>query len=323
MLIDTFGRQIDYIRVSVTRQCNFRCQYCMPNTPVDFFDNDEYISLDDMFEFLKVAIDEGIKKIRITGGEPLLRKGLIEFITKIHQHNPKVTLALTSNGFLLKKFAKTLKTAGLTRVNISLDSLKKETIIKLSKKDAQKDILEGIEEAINVGLEVKINTVALKNINENEIINLLNFAKNKGVSIRFIEYMENTHARDSLKGLKEDEILSIISTQYNFKPLKASHLGPAKLYKLDNGYVFGVIAPHDDDFCKSCNRIRLTAEGMICPCLYYQDAINAKDSILSKNKILIKQDLLNSIINKPEKNKWGKENLQNDISMRAFYYTGG
>ncbi|GHS62372.1 hypothetical protein JP0524_04360 [Helicobacter pylori] len=138
MLVDSFNRVIDYIRVSVTKQCNFRCQYCMPTAPLNFFDDEELLPLDNVLEFLKIAIDEGVKKIRITGGEPLLRKGLDEFIAKLHDYNKEVALVLSTNGFLLKKMAKGLKNAGLSRVNVSLDSLKSDRVLKISQKDALK-----------------------------------------------------------------------------------------------------------------------------------------------------------------------------------------
>lgn len=211
MLIDTFGRTIDYIRVSVTKQCNFRCQYCMPDTPMDFFEDESYIPLDEMATFLKIAIDEGIKKIRITGGEPLLRKDLSYFIASLHQYAPEVEIALTTNAFLLKKYALSLKEAGLKRVNISLDSLKADRVLKISKKDALNLVLEGINQAQKVGLKIKLNMVVMKGINDDEVLSMLEYAKNKNILLRYIEYMENTHAKKNLTGLKESEILNIIS----------------------------------------------------------------------------------------------------------------
>ncbi|WP_104761431.1 GTP 3',8-cyclase MoaA [Helicobacter cetorum] len=321
MLIDSFDRVIDYIRVSVTKQCNFRCQYCMPDTPLDFFDNEELLPLDNVLEFLKIAIDEGIRKIRITGGEPLLRKGLDEFIAKLHAYNKEVALVLTTNGFLLKKMAKDLKNAGLSRVNVSLDSLKSDRVLKISKKDALKNVLEGIEESLKVGLKLKLNTVAMKGVNDDEILELLEYAKNRNIQIRYIEFMENSHAKSFVKGLKEQEILDLISQKYQIIETEKNPMGPSKIYTLENGYQFGIIAPHNDDFCKSCNRIRLASDGKICPCLYYQDAVDVKDAIKNGDRIGMKKLLKQSVINKPEKNMWDNEN--SETSTRAFYYTGG
>ncbi|MCQ2857083.1 GTP 3',8-cyclase MoaA [Helicobacter pylori] len=321
MLIDSFNRVIDYIRVSVTKQCNFRCQYCMPATPLDFFDDEELLPLDNVLEFLKIAIDEGVKKIRITGGEPLLRKGLDEFIAKLHAYNKEVALVLSTNGFLLKKMAKDLKNAGLSRVNVSLDSLKSDRVLKISQKDALKNTLEGIEESLKVGLKLKLNTVVMKSVNDDEILELLEYAKNKRIQIRYIEFMENTHAKDLVKGLKEEEILDLIAQKYKIMGMEKPKQGSSKIYTLENGYQFGIIAPHSDDFCQSCNRIRLASDGKICPCLYYQDAIDAKEAIINKDIKNIKRLLKQSIINKPEKNMWNDKNSK--TSTRAFYYTGG
>ncbi|MUU51487.1 GTP 3',8-cyclase MoaA [Helicobacter pylori] len=321
MLVDSFNRVIDYIRVSVTKQCNFRCQYCMPATPLDFFDDEELLPLDNVLEFLKIAIDDGVKKIRITGGEPLLRKGLDEFIAKLHAYNKEVALVLSTNGFLLKKMAKDLKKAGLSRVNVSLDSLKSDRVLKISQKDALKNVLEGIEESLKVGLKLKLNTVVMKGVNDDEILELLEYAKNRHIQIRYIEFMENTHAKSLVKGLKEEEILDLIAQKYKIIETENPKQGSSKIYTLENSYQFGIIAPHSDDFCQSCNRIRLASDGKICPCLYYQDAIDAKEAIMNKDTKNIKRLLKQSIINKPEKNMWNDKN--SETPTRAFYYTGG
>nr|WP_236637841.1 GTP 3',8-cyclase MoaA [Helicobacter pylori] len=309
------------MRVSVTKQCNFRCQYCMPATPLDFFDGEELLPLDNVLEFLKIAIDEGVKKIRITGGEPLLRKGLDEFIAKLHAYNKEVALVLSTNGFLLKKMAKDLKNAGLVQVNVSLDSLKSDRVLKISQKDALKNTLEGIEESLKAGLKLKLNTVVIKSVNDDEILELLEYAKNRSIQIRYIEFMENTHAKSLVKGLKEREILDLIAQKYQIIAAEKPKQGSSKIYTLENGYQFGIIAPHSDDFCQSCNRIRLASDGKICPCLYYQDAIDAKEAIMNKDIKNIKRLLKQSVINKPEKNMWNDKN--SETPTRAFYYTGG
>ncbi len=293
----------------------------MPTTPLDFFDDEELLPLDNVLEFLKIAIDEGVKKIRITGGEPLLRKGLDEFIAKLHAYNKEVALVLSTNGFLLKKMAKGLKDAGLSRVNVSLDSLKSDRVLKISQKDALKNALEGIEESLKVGLKLKLNMVVMKGVNDDEILELLEYAKNRHIQIRYIEFMENTHAKDLVKGLKEREILDLIAQKYKFIETENPKKGSSKIYMLENGYQFGIIAPHSDDFCQSCNRIRLASDGKICPCLYYQDAIDAKEAIINKDTKMMKKLLKQSVINKPEKNMWNDKN--SETPTRAFYYTGG
>ncbi len=293
----------------------------MPTTPLNFFDGEELLPLDNVLEFLKIAIDEGVKKIRITGGEPLLRKGLDEFIAKLHAYNNEVALVLSTNGFLLKKMAKDLKNAGLSQVNVSLDSLKSDRVLKISQKDALKNTLEGIEESLKAGLKLKLNTVVIKSVNDDEILELLEYAKKRCIQIRYIEFMENTHAKSLVKGLKEREILDLIAQKYKIIAAEKPKQGSSKIYTLENGYQFGIIAPHSDDFCQSCNRIRLASDGKICPCLYYQDAIDAKEAIINKDTKMMKRFLKQSIINKPEKNMWNDKN--SETPTRAFYYTGG
>ena len=328
MLVDTFKRKIDYLRVSLTKQCNFRCQYCMPDTPDDFFDNTA-LALPKLLEFIKVAIDNGITKIRITGGEPLLRPDIAEFIAGIYAHKPSdpntnIEIALTTNGFLLEKFAQSLKDAGLKRINISLDSLKPERVKAISKRDALPQILRGIESAQRVGLGVKLNMVALVQTRD-EICDMLEFGRTRGVLVRFIEFMENTHANSTLIPLTSSEILETIASRYKITSLFKEHFGPAKLFSIDakskdgRPYAFGIIAPHEDDFCASCNRIRLTSEGVLCPCLFYQDSVNAREAIVSGDKETMSTLLKQAVHNKPEKNQWSAE----QISERAFYHTGG
>jgi len=323
MLIDGFGRKVDYLRVSVTQRCNFRCQYCMPEKPFSWVPKENLLSYEDLFKFIKVSIDEGIRKVRITGGEPLLREDLDKFIKMIFDYKNDIDLALTTNGFLLPKVAQKLKDAGLKRINISLDTLDKNRAKQIAQKDILDTVLKGIEEASKVGLEIKINCVPIKGINDIDIIEVLEFCKSRAYTVRFIEFMQNTYAKNHIEGLISDEILKIISKKYP-KLIKVPRdtSSPAQYYKLEDGYEFGIIEPHKDDFCASCNRIRLTAEGYLIPCLYFEDAMSIKDAI-KNNKIDEAVKILKEVLkNKPEKNKWSTKS-QNEISTRAFYETGG
>ncbi|MFK0355419.1 GTP 3',8-cyclase MoaA [Campylobacter jejuni] len=320
MLIDQFGRKINYLRISVTQRCNFRCLYCMPKIPFDYQPKENLLSFEELFLFVKAAIDEGIEKIRITGGEPLLRKDLSIFIKMISDYKSDIDLAITTNGFLLKDFAKDLKNAGLKRLNISLDTLDHKKAKTLAQKDVLDSVLSGIDEALNLDLKVKLNTVALKNLNDDELISLLEFAKSKKAQIRFIEFMENTHAYGKLQGLKRDEIIQILSQKYQIQLIKKDEKAPVSIYKADD-YEFGIIDPHSHEFCDSCNRIRLSAEGLLIPCLYFDEALSIKEAVRKgdiKDAVEILQEVLR---NKPEKNKWSV--VDNETSSRAFYQTGG
>ncbi|EFK9659869.1 GTP 3',8-cyclase MoaA [Campylobacter jejuni] len=320
MLIDQFGRKINYLRISVTQRCNFRCLYCMPKIPFDYQPKENLLSFEELFLFVKAAIDEGIEKIRITGGEPLLRKDLSIFIKMINDYKSDIDLAITTNGFLLKDFAKDLKNAGLKRLNISLDTLDHKKAKTLAQKDILDSVLSGIDEALNLDLKVKLNTVALENLNDDELISLLEFAKSKKAQIRFIEFMENTHAYGKLQGLKRDEIIQILSQKYQIQLIKKDEKAPVSIYKADD-YEFGIIDPHSHEFCDSCNRIRLSAEGLLIPCLYFDEALSIKEAV-RKGDIKAAVEILQEVLrNKPEKNKWSV--VDNETSSRAFYQTGG
>lgn len=323
MLVDGFGRKVDYLRVSVTERCNFRCQYCMPEKPFSWVPKENLLSYEDLFKFIKVSIDEGIKKVRITGGEPLLREGLDVFLKMIFDYKNDIDLALTTNGFLLPKTAQKLKDAGLKRINISLDTLNEATAAKIAQKDVLKTVLEGIQAAKDAGLKIKINCVPIKGINDKDILDVLEFCKDRGYVVRFIEFMENHHAKDGAVGLNSDEIKSLISVKYpNFKIIPRDTSSPAQYYELEDGFQFGIIEPHKDDFCSACNRIRLTAEGFLIPCLYFEDAMSIKDAV-QNNKIDDAVAILKKVLeNKPEKNRWSIKD-DNQISTRAFYQTGG
>ena len=321
MLIDSYGRTVDYLRVSVTERCNFRCQYCMPEKPFSWVPKENLLSFEELFEFIKVAIDEGVKKIRITGGEPLLRENLDTFIKMIHDYKNDIDLAMTTNAFLLGGAAQKLYDAGLRRLNVSIDSLIPEVAEKIAKKDVLKNVLEGVDEALRVGLKVKVNMVPMKGLNENEILDVLEYCKGRGMVVRFIEYMENVHAEVNIQGMNSNELLSMIGSRYSYIDEGFDGHSPSHYYKLEDGYEFGIIEPHKDDFCTKCNRIRLTAEGNLIPCLYFDEAMSIRDAVRRgdiKEAALVLKEVIRT---KPEKNRWSDPD--GELSKRAFYETGG
>ncbi len=324
MLIDGHGRTVDYLRVSVTERCNFRCQYCMPEKPFSWVPKENLLSFEELFLFMKVAIDEGVNKIRITGGEPLLREGLDTFIKMIHDYKPDIDLALTTNAYLLPQTAQKLKDAGLKRLNISLDSLKPEVAHQIAQKDILDQVLKGIDKALEVGLGVKINMVPLKGINDDEILDIIDYCKERNIKVRFIEYMENAHASKTIEGMHGREILEKVKERYTIKALGREGASPSFNYVLDDGYEFGLIDPHKHDFCENCNRIRLTAEGNLIPCLYFDEAMSIAESV-KKGDIQGAADVLAQVLkDKPKENRWSEDNPnEEDISTRAFYETGG
>ncbi|WP_292663706.1 GTP 3',8-cyclase MoaA [Nitratifractor sp.] len=322
MLIDGHGRRVNYLRVSVTERCNFRCQYCMPEKPFSWVPQENLLSFEDLFKFIRLAIDEGIEKIRITGGEPLLRQDLDRFVAMIHDYKSDIDLALTTNGYLLPETAQKLREAGLKRLNVSLDSLKPAVAARIAQKNVLGKVLEGIERAQEVGLGVKINMVPLKGINDDEILDLLEYARERGIKIRFIEYMENSHASDEIRGLYGKEILERIKERYTIHRLGREGASPSYNYRIEeNGYEFGLIDPHKHDFCESCNRIRLTAEGHLIPCLYFDEAQSIADAVRAGDIDAAAGILAEVLRDKPKENRWSE--TENEGSNRAFYKTGG
>ncbi len=321
MLIDSYERVVDYLRVSVTERCNFRCQYCMPEKPFTWVPKENLLTFEELFEFIKIAIDEGVKKIRITGGEPLLREGLDNFVKMIYDYEPDIDLAMTTNAYLLKGTAQKLRDAGLKRINVSIDTLKPEVAQAIAGKDVLKNVLDGVDEALKVGLKVKVNMVPMKGMNADEITDVLEYSKERGMSIRFIEYMENRYASKTISGMKSKELLDILAQKYEFEDEGFDGSSPSHYYMMQDGYRFGIIEPYGDDFCKQCNRIRLTAEGQLIPCLYFDEAMSIYEAIKRgdiKGAALVLKEVVRT---KPEKNRWGGE--EGESSERAFYETGG
>jgi len=320
MLVDGYGREVDYLRVSVTERCNFRCQYCMPEKPFSWVPKENLLSYEELFKFIKVSIDEGVKKVRITGGEPLLREGLENFIKMIADYKEDIDLALTTNAYLLPQAAQKLADAGLKRINVSLDSLTPSIAKEIAQKDVLATVLKGIQAADDAGLKIKINCVPMQGVNDSELCDLLEFCKQRGYPIRFIEFMENEHAHSGAKGYDSIQIQNILKAKYKFEKLERTGSSPSQDYKTDDGYIFGIIEPHKDDFCATCNRIRLTASGVLIPCLYFEDSQSIKEAIQNNDIDKAAAILKDVLANKPEKNKWSEDS---ETSARAFYETGG
>jgi cyclic pyranopterin phosphate synthase len=296
----------------------------MPEKPFSWVPKENLLSFEELFLFIKVAIDEGVNKIRITGGEPLLRHDLDSFVRMIHEYKPDIDLALTTNGYLLPETAQRLKDAGLKRINVSLDSLKPAVAARIAQKNVLGKVMEGIQKALDVGLGVKVNMVPLKGINDNEILDVLEYCRERDLRVRFIEYMENAHASTEIMGMHGKEILEVVKQRYTIKQLGREGASPSFNYEIqENGYTFGLIDPHKHDFCESCNRIRLTAEGHLIPCLYFDEALSIAESV-KKGDIQGAANVLTKVLQeKPKENRWSEGQGDEDTSSRAFYQTGG
>ena len=293
-LTDDFGRQITYLRISVTDRCNLRCVYCMPESGISLLNHNEVISYEDILRLTGILSKHGVNKIRITGGEPLVRKGLTCLIENMGRIKGIEDISMTTNGILLEKYASELYNAGLKRINISLDSLKEERFCKITRMGSLKDVLTGIKLAKKTGFKpVKINTVLIRGINDDEIIDFVNFAKEFELNLRFIEYMPmggNIAEAVLSKEIEEkirsefDDFSLMIGNKAEDNAYNADvYSGVSRSFGFKDGKaVIGFISPLSEHFCGNCNRLRLTASGNLRPCLFYDNEYNIKD-ILKEN----------------------------------------
>lgn len=289
---DGYNRNINYMRLSVTDRCNFRCKYCMSDNCTSHVS--EELSFDELYDISKVAIECGVSKIRITGGEPLTRNGVVDFCGKLSSINGLDELTMTTNGSLLKEYAVPLKNARVNRLNISLDTLCDSKFKEITKTDRLNDVIEGIRAAIKAGFEqIKINVVLIGGFNTDEIDSFVNLTRDNDVSIRFIELMPiGICSTWDEKCFVSDDI--VLSTVPQLK--KVSSDGVAQIYKVEGhrGSV-GLIRPMSQKFCDVCNRVRVTADGKLKTCLHSNDEYDLKG--LSEQELL--SCFKNAIINKP------------------------
>lgn len=275
---DSFGRRIDYLRVSVTDRCNLRCIYCMPESGIPHIEHSAILRLEEIQQLTGLIHQAlNLRKIRITGGEPLVRRGIVSLVEGISSLSETV---MTTNGILLPEFAAGLRAAGLSRVNISIDSLKDEVIRKVTRRNVTLNLIEkAIEAARNSNLDpVKVNCVVLKGVNSGELAEMVRWAERMDVTMRFIEHMPMTGSVCS--HVPRDEILQEISAEMGSIRLTATE-GTADMYVTDSGIRFGVIAPVAGGMCANCTRLRLTAEGELLPCLAGGESLNLKDMLRS------------------------------------------
>lgn len=303
ILKDNFDRKIEYLRISVTNRCNSRCKYCMPPEGVELKSHDDILSFEEIINIVSVFAKLGVKKIRLTGGEPLVRRGIVDLVKKISDIEGINEITLTTNGLLLKKYAKKLKEAGLDRVNISIDSLDKEKYSLITRGSSLKDVFEGIEEAKKVGLDpIKLNTVLVKDFNDGEIEDLVNLTKDNNYDVRFIELMTigDTSSWSKDRYLSNETVLEKIK---DLKPvIKKDKSSPADYYQI-SGYKgrVGLINPISCGFCESCNRVRLTSIGSLKLCLHSDEEYDLRK--YAYDKVKLEEKILEIIKEKPKEHK--------------------
>ena len=273
-LLDTFGRRARDLRVSLTDRCNLRCTYCMPAEGLDWLPGQELLTDDELVRLIDIAVRElGIEEIRFTGGEPLLRKGIVEIIDRVGRLDPRPEMSMTSNGIGFARRAKDFVAAGLDRINISLDSLDSATFVRLTRRPRLHDVLDSLAAAVDVGLTpVKINTVLMRGVNDHEAADLLRFSLERGYHLRFIEQMplDAGHSWSRDRMITADEIQESLSRRFTLTPHGAARMGaPAELFLVDGGpATVGIIASVTRPFCGDCDRTRLTADGQVRTCLF-------------------------------------------------------
>lgn len=309
MLHDNYGRKIDYVRLSVTDKCNLRCRYCMPENGVVLKKHDQILRWEEMYRMIKLLTWYGVNKVRITGGEPLIRKGLLQFVESLSDFNLK-DISITTNGMLLKTMARDLKEVGISRVNVSLDSLNRERYAWITRGGELNRVLEGIHAALEVGLEpVKVNAVVVRGFNDDEVLDLAKLSLELPIHVRFIELMPvgcgNIWGENSF--VSTDETKERISKLGELQPTGIKGNGPAKMYQLKGGQgTIGFISAISEHFCATCNRIRLTADGRIYPCLHSMNFENCFELLRNGMPDEILQETVQRVINmKPAQHNLG------------------
>ncbi len=326
-LVDRFGRTVDYLRISITDRCDFRCVYCM-SEEMTFLPRAQILTLEEIDTIAQAFAELGVKKIRITGGEPLIRRGVLDLLQNIGQIDTLNELVLTTNGSKLEEMARPLKDAGVKRINISLDTLDAEKFNKITRTGDLNKILKGIQAAKKVGFEkIKINAVILKNRNHMEVTQLVQFAVDNGCDISFIEEMPlgvvDSHDRAEVY-YSSDLIKSDLQKQFELKSILDNTGGPAVYFKVTGTDTrVGFISPHSANFCSTCNRVRLTVEGKLLLCLGNEHSVDLKRVIRANpgDREKLKQAIIDSMQIKPEKHEFDLK--EQPIILRHMSATGG
>jgi GTP 3',8-cyclase len=326
MLKDNFNRTINYMRISVTDRCNLRCVYCMPYGGLRPLDHKDILRYEEIARIVRIAIHIGVRKVRITGGEPLVRKNITNLIKMIKNIDGIKELSLTTNGVLLEHYAEELSDAGLDRVNISLDSLKPDRYKEITRGGDIDTVLKGIEKSEKVGLApIKINMVPIRGMNNDEVTDFAKITLQYPYQVRFIEFMPfvTEDMWNQEKFISAEETKSLVEQIGPLIPVKMKKSGPARYFRFDGAAgVIGFISPISNHFCKECNRLRLTADGKLRPCLFSETEIDLKPALRNNGPDAeIKRLIALSIAVKPESHSMKIENLfptSDCFAMNAF-----
>ncbi|PAD28366.1 GTP 3',8-cyclase MoaA [Paenibacillus sp. 7523-1] len=328
-LVDPFGRVHDYLRISVTDRCNLRCVYCMPEEGMQFEPPDQIMTHEEIVSVVQALAPLGIRKLRLTGGEPLVRKGLDGLISRLSEIPGIEDIAMTTNGIYLAACADRLKEAGLTRVNISLDSLQPERFTRITRGGKLKRVLDGVRASQKAGLQpIKLNVVLMKDVNDDEVEDFLRLTLDEEIHVRFIEYMPIGESGEAWKSgfMSLQHVLDTCENSWNYKSCDVYSHGPADSYRIEGAAgTFGLIHPVSSHFCGTCNRLRLTADGNIKPCLYWSDEFNVRPHV--GNASAVQAMFLRALGVKPETHDMLKalkgEEIRGVPSLRHMSQIGG
>lgn len=326
-LIDPFQRVVDYLRISVTDRCDFRCVYCMTEE-MTFLPRSQLLTLEELAEVATAFVELGAKKIRITGGEPLIRRNVLSLFNQIGKLDDLDELTLTTNGSQLVSKAQELKDAGVKRINISLDTLQKDRFRALTRTGDLDQVLAGIDAAKKAGFEkIKLNSVILKNRNADEVVDLVRFAVNNGLDISFIEEMPLGAITDHIRAeefCSSQDLRDLIGQEFQLQQITESTGGPSKYWQIDNtSSRAGFISPHSENFCSTCNRVRLTAEGRLLLCLGNEHSVDLRAVVRAHpgDREKLKQAIVDAIKIKPERHYFSHDDEPQ--ILRLMNTTGG
>jgi cyclic pyranopterin phosphate synthase len=302
-LVDKYGRHIDYVRLSVTDRCDFRCVYCM-SEKMTFLPRHDVLSLEEIYRIARSFVNLGVKRIRLTGGEPLIRSNVMSLIENIGALPGLDELLITTNGSQLEQLAQPLKKAGVTRINISLDSLQPDTFRQMTRTGDLHQVQRGIEAAVAAGFKaLRLNAVILKGRNDHEVLDLLGYAMDLGINIAFIEEMPLGEVSDHDRmetTCSNDEVRRLIESRYPLTPVVMKTAGPSRYYRIEeSGTKVGFISPVSHNFCDTCNRVRVTVEGRLLLCLGNEHSMDLRsilrehpgDELLLEQQIRVAMDL--------------------------------
>jgi len=315
-LRDAFGRDIVYLRLSVTDRCNLRCRYCMPEEGVHSVGHGNVLTYEELLRVAEAAMRLGIRKIRITGGEPLVRRGICSFINELTNLPGAPEVTLTTNGLLLEEMAQDLRAAGLRRINVSLDTLKPDRFLDLCRRDGLPQVLKGIEKAEAVGFApVKINMVPIRGLNGDEIGDFARLTLKHPWEVRFIEYMPVSSGLDygPENRIPADVIMNEMAKVGNLTALKEDGMtGPARMFRYRGAIgLVGIIPAVSEHFCDECNRLRITADGRIRPCLFSVDETDLREHLRNGASVEVIAAIMESaILAKPERHLIGEEGFR-------------